>query len=145
MKKEVDEIKGITWISHKGAPVLAKYVSLYFATKDGTAKDYPLRLRIQYYDDDWLFVRSLTIKADDRTYEMPQLDFKRDNASGSIWEWMDEPVKDHQMVKQIMSAKRVIIRFNGNTYYSDFTLPQAQQEQMREVYAAWQGLGGTAR
>ena len=142
MKKDVDEIKGITWITHRNAPVLSKYVSIYFGSRDGSAASYPLRLKLQYYGDDWLFVRSVTVKADDRVYELGSLDFERDNSSGSIWEWVDMPVKDHDMLNHWMSAKRVVVRFNGNQYSHDFILPLSQQTQLREVYKAWTVMGG---
>lgn len=146
MKKKTDEIEGITWVSHRNTPTLAKYASLYFGSdSSGSASSYPIRLRVQYYADDWLFVQSLTVKADDKTYELRNLDFKRDNSSGSIWEWVDVPVTDHAMLSQWLSAKRVVIRFHGRQYYSDLTLPQSQQLQMREVYSAWQGMGGRPR
>lgn len=143
LEKKVDEIEGITWMSHQGTPVLGKYASLYFGTRNGKASGFPVRLRVQYYDDSWLFVRSLTIKADDKTFEMPGIDFKRDNSSGSIWEWMDVPITDHQMLQSVMNAKKVVIRFHGDTYYSDFTVPSEQKNMMKDVYAAWQSLGGT--
>lgn len=144
MKKSTDEIKGITWFSHRDAPVLAKYVSLYFGSIQGNAANYPLRLKLQYYAEDWLFVRSVTVKADDKVYELGQLDFERDNSSGSVWEWIDMPVKDHEMLKHWMTAKRVVVRFNGNQYYDDFTLPKGQQNQLNEVYQAWKAVGGTS-
>jgi hypothetical protein len=122
-----------------------KYASLYFGTSNNNSSGYPISLRVQYYDDDWLFVRSLTIKADDKTYELNGLDFKRDNSSGAIWEWVDMTVTDHKMLAHWMSAKRVIIRFHGDTYYSDFSQPQEQRNQMKEVYAAWKGLGGVTQ
>lgn len=145
LKKRTDAIDGITWMSHKGAPILGKYASLYFGTRDGSASGYPIRLQVQYYGDDWLFVRSLTIKADGRTYELSGLDFKRDNSSGSIWEWIDIPVTDQEMLARWVSSKEVVIRFHGNNYNSDFSQPQGQRNQMKEVYSAWTALGGVAR
>jgi hypothetical protein len=145
IKKNTDEIEGIIWMSHKNAPMLGKYASLYFGTRNGSASMYPVRLRVQYYDNDWLFVRSLTVKADEKTYELKGLDFKRDNSSGSIWEWIDIPVEDHAMLSYLISAKKVTIRFHGDKYYSDFVLPQAQQNQMGEVYAIWKKMGGTLK
>ena len=145
LKKNTDEIEGITWMSHKNAPVLGKYASLYFGTRNGSASMYPVRLRVQYYDKDWLFVRSLTIKADEKNYELNRLNFKRDHSSGSIWEWIDIPVEDHTMVSHLISAKKVTIRFHGDKYYSDFVLPRAQQIQMGEVYAMWRKMGGTSK
>lgn len=142
MKKSTDEIKGITWVSHRNAPILAKYISVYFGSSKGSVVGYPLRLKLQYYGDDWLFVRSVTVKADDKVYELGELDFDRDHSSGSVWEWIDIPVKDHEMLNHWMTAKRVVVRFNGDQYYNDFTLPQSQQTQLREVYQAWKVMGG---
>ena len=142
MKKSTDEIKGITWVSHRSTPVLAKYASFYFGSNKDSAANYPLRLKLQYYGDDWLFVRSVTVKADDKVYELGRLDFERDHSSGSVWEWIDMPVKDHAMLNHWMTAKRVVIRFNGDKYYNDFTLPHGQQAQLREVYQAWKIMGG---
>lgn len=142
MKKSTDEIKGITWVSHRSTPVLAKYASFYFGSNKDSAANYPLRLKLQCYGDDWLFVRSVTVKADDKVYELGRLDFERDHSSGSVWEWIDMPVKDHAMLNHWMTAKRVVIRFNGDKYYDDFTLPHGQQAQLREVYQAWKIMGG---
>lgn len=142
MKKDTDELKGITWISHRNAPVLANYVSIYFGSSKDSAANYPLRVKFQYYGDDWLFVRSVTVKADEKVYELGRLDFERDHSSGSVWEWIDMPVKDHEMLNHWMTAKRVVIRFDGDQYHKDFTLTQGQQTQLREVYQAWKVMGG---
>jgi hypothetical protein len=142
MKKRTDEIEGITWVSHRKAPVLATHVSTYFGSSKGSAANYPLRLKLQYYGDDWLFVRSVTVKADDKVYELGKLDFERDHSSGSVWEWIDIPVKDHEMFNHWMTAKRVVARFNGDKYIKDFTLPIEQLTQLREVYQAWKIMGG---
>lgn len=142
MKKTTDEIEGITWVRHRNAPILSKYVSVYFGSKSGSAASYPLRIKFQYYGDDWLFVRSVTVKADDKVYELGKMNFERDHSSGSVWEWSDLPVKDHQMLNHWMNAKRVVVRFNGDKYYKDFTLPQGQQVQLRDVYQAWKVMGG---
>lgn len=142
MKTKTDEIEGITWVSHRDAPVLGKYVSLYFGSNNNSAVKYPLRVRIQYYGDDWLFVRSVTVKADDKVYELGKLDFERDHSSGSVWEWVDMPVKDHEMLSHWIAASRVVVRFNGDKYYYDFTLSEGQKAQLREVYQAWKTMGG---
>jgi len=142
MKKKTDEIEGITWVSHRNAPVLANYVSIYFGSSKGSVANYPLRLKLQYYGDDWLFVRSVTVKADDKVYELGKLAFERDHSSGSVWEWIDMPVKDHEMLNHWMTAKHVVVRFDGDQYKKDFTLPLGQLTQLREVYQAWKIMGG---
>lgn len=142
LAKSTDEIKGITWITHKAEPILSKKMVLYFGTKDGSAASYPLRMKIQYYSDDWLFVRSVIVKADDQTFELGLMDFERDNSGGSVWEWSDEQVKNFTFLEATLAAKKVIVRFNGRQYYDDFILPESQKAAMRDVLLAWERYGG---
>lgn len=142
MKKSTDEMTNITWISHRNAPVSGKHVSVYFGSRKGSAKIYPLRLKLQYQGDDWLFVHSVIVKADDTVYELDNLKFERDHSSGTVWEWIDMPIENHRMLNHCLSAKRVVVRFNGAQYYNDFILPKGQQTQLREVYQAWKVMGG---
>ena len=142
MEKRTDEIKGITWISHRDAPTHTSYASAYFGSNKDSAADYPLRLKLQYYGRNWRFVRSVTVKADDSVYELGELEFKHDHSSSYVWEWSDMRVYDHAMLNHLMTAKRVVIRFEGDKYYHDFVLPQEQQTQLQEVYQAWKNMGG---
>ncbi|MGE1156916.1 hypothetical protein [Pseudomonas kitaguniensis] len=142
--KRTDEIKGVTWISHKAVPALDNYMSLYFGVKDGSAAAYPLRMKFNYYADSWLFVQSVTIKADDQVFDLGKIDFERDNAAGSIWEWSDSRASDMAMLNKILSAKKVVIRYDGRQYYHDFVLPESQKTAMKETLLAWQRYGGKA-
>lgn len=142
LRQETDDIKGITWTSHKTEPLLGKKVALYFGAKDGNAENFPLRIRFQYSSDDWLFVRSLIVKADEQTFNLGSMDFERDNGSGSIWEWSDNVVTNFALVDAMVSANKVTVRFEGRQYYSDFVIPAPQKQAMKEVLAAWQQHGG---
>ncbi|VVP34010.1 hypothetical protein [Pseudomonas fluorescens] len=142
LRKNTDEIKGVTWVSHKSQPLLDNYMALYFGTKDGSASAYPLRLKFNYYADGWLFVQGVTIKADDQVYNLGKMNFERDNGSGSIWEWSDSPVEDMAMLNKIIAAKKVVIRYDGRQYYHDFVLPEAQKNAMKEIVLAWHRYGG---
>lgn len=142
--KNVDEIKGITWVSHKSVPLLENYMTLYFGVKDGSAASYPLRMKLNYHADSWLFIESVTIKADDKVFDLGKLDFERDNAAGSIWEWSDTRVEDMAILNSILSAKKVVIRYDGRQYYHDFVLPDSQKNAMKESLLAWQRYGGKA-
>ncbi|MGP9826871.1 hypothetical protein ACT048_20570 [Ectopseudomonas khazarica] len=142
LKKKTDEFKGITWVTHKSEPLLEKKMALYFGTKNNSAAGMPLRLKFQYYSDSWLFVRGVTIKADDKVFSLPAVDFERDNSGGSIWEWSDNAVNDFAMLDAVLSAGKVTIRFDGRQYYSDFVLPQTQRVAMKEIMLAWQKYGG---
>jgi len=142
LRKNTDEIKGVTWVSHKSQPVLDNYMSLYFGTKNGSASIYPLRMKFNYYADSWLFVQSVTIKADEQVFNLDKMDFERDNGSGSIWEWSDSAVEDMAMLNKIIAAKKVVIRYDGRQYYHDFILPEAQKNAMKEIVLAWHRYGG---
>lgn len=142
LKKKSDEIRGITFISHKSEPDFRNKVALYFGTKNYSATNFPLRIKLQYVADDWLFVESVTIKADDHVLDLGQMDFERDNSGGTIWEWVDQPV-NHAVLNKVLSAKRVIVRFNGKQYYQDFTVPAGQLKAMREIQLSWKRYGGS--
>jgi len=51
-------------------------------------------------------------------------------------------VPDFKMLDAVLAAEKVIIRFHGQKYYSDFVLPEEQKAAMREVLLAWQRYGG---
>ena len=142
LRKKTDEFKGITWITHKSEPVLGEKMALYFGTKENSAAGMPLRLKFQYYSESWLFVQSVTVKADDKIFNLGSADFQRDHSGGSIWEWSDEPVRNFDMLDAVLAANKVTIRFDGQQYYDDFVLPQAQKKAMEEVLLAWEKYGG---
>ncbi len=99
------------------------YISFY-------QKNPILRFKVKYYDDDWLFVHSFKVAADDYRWQSPEYDFKRDNASGDVWEWIDIPAteKEIEVSKALAISENSIIRFQGNQYYSDKKL-EADQKQ----------------
>lgn len=142
LKKNTDEIKGITWVSHKSIPTLDTYMSLYFGLEGENSRVMPLRLKLQYHSDSWLFVQSVTIKADDQTFQLGSLDFERDNGYGGIWEWSDTIAEDKAMLRKIADAKKVTIRFDGKQYYYDFSLPESQKQAIKEMILAWERYGG---
>jgi len=145
MKRNTDEFAGITWVSHINDTFFAENdIRAYFGTKSGLASGYPLRLKIQYGQKGWwIYARSITIKADDKIYELGKMNFKRDTASSDrIREWVDFPVEDHAMLNHLITANRLVIRFHGEKYVSDYTVPEHLKSQLFEVYNAWITLGG---
>src|SRR5690606_27675780 len=103
-----------------------------------------LRVVFQYFGDDWLFVRHITLKADDRVFELP-FDAKRDNSGGKVWEWSDLPLDGQttKAVEAMLSAKKTIIRFEGDKYRKDFTLSPQQRKAIANVAIAHAALGGS--
>jgi len=90
MRKNVDEMEGITWYRDKSTPKYTnkKSIHLYFGNKSGSRPW--LRMRLQYAANDWLFIRSFFVVADGQRFDKNHAEFERDNGSGGIWEWYDE-------------------------------------------------------
>lgn len=131
LKIEKDEIDSRFFISPKGSP-LKSDVQLYIGFDES---DEWLRFKVKYYDDDWLFVKSYKVAADDYRWQSPKMEFKRDHSSGSVWEWLDTSASDKELevAKAIASADEAIIRFQGSKYYSDKTLQAEQKGSLRKI------------
>lgn len=147
LKKIVDKMADVTWYQPTSVPrfVNSNAFYLYFGQNDsGTFT--PLRLVMRYKADDWLFVENAWAKADGVRVELPQVRrWERDNGSGDIWEWSDEPVRDSASIaalRVLANAKSATVRFNGNKYYGDRTLTVAQLKSLREVIAAYESATG---
>lgn len=138
LKAEKDEMKDVTFYTHKKDPTLRNHVAVYIVKpKSG---DPGLRIKFFYTGEDWLFVERFIVKADEQKFELNAGHFgvERDNAAGRVWEWVDIPVKqtEHQMLNAITTAKTVTVRFEGKQYYRDLKLKAADVERISEVIAA---------
>lgn len=152
LRKSRDEMKGVTWYQHAGSPRYrnANGFYLYFGRHDdGTTT--PLRLVIQYFSDDWLFVQRAWGKADGQTVEFPQkrgiMGWERDNGSGDIWEWSDEVVTsaEHKLMLRAMSkSKSATIRFEGRQYFDDKKLNARQLEALGSMISTYEAVTGRA-
>ena len=142
-----DQMRGITWYKHATVPKYdnANRFYLYFGITDDQILT-PLRLKITYSSDSWLFVQSVWGKADGKKIDLPQVSetimgWERDNSGGKIWEWSDAPVDTETeiaAVRQVSTSKETIVRFEGRQYYGDRTLTAAQLLALRETISAYQ-------
>ena len=141
MFKKHDEMKNITWYRDKSSPKYrnANGFYLYFAPNN-------LRLVIQYYAKNWLFIKSFSIKADDEVFNIIPKKYgqiERDNGnSGYIWEWIDKNVElsDYIMLEKIANSKTTKIRFNGNQYYSERIISKKEKDALKNVLLAYKIL-----
>ena len=145
MKIEKDDVRSITFYKDKTTEdvSLSNQFYAYIGQKD---KRVWLRLYVLFYGKEWLFVRKLTIKTGDQVHEIvPQYDeFGRDNSAYSVWEWYDGAVtnKEIQIIKAIIAADKPVVRFDGQTYYSDYTITTAEKKALQNVLDAFVALGG---
>jgi hypothetical protein len=141
MRINKDEVDYRFFVSPSG-DILRSTAQLYIGFND---KSVWLRFKVKYYGDDWLFVDSYKVAADDYRWQSPKINFERDNSSGSVWEWSDSSAtdKDIEVANALASATKSIIRFNGNQYYSDENLAEDQKEGIKNILALYSLMKGS--
>jgi hypothetical protein len=143
MIKKTDKIEGIDWYRDKSSPSYNNQNGFFlYIGKRGNESPW-MRLRIQYYSDDWLFINSFIVVADGKRFERNQVKFDRDHGS-SIWEWYDENLteSDLQMIRAIIESKEAVIRFHGQKYKNDKIITASQKASLQRVLDAYKALGG---
>jgi hypothetical protein len=135
-----DEVTGNKVYRHQqspGFPGNSSDLQLYLV-QDSKGALTP-RLRIQYVDDNWLFINQFVIKCDNTTFTVtPNAAnrVERDNGRGIIWEWYDVPLRqtEQEIVDAILSAKvKVILRHEGRQYQKDREIDRTEIERLRSV------------
>lgn len=144
-KKDEFDPKGTTWISPKSRP---KYVNrngmyCYFSTTEGELS--PIRFQIQYYADDWLFIRKYQFSIDGNAYELIPDDVETDHSGGKIWEWCDQAIRgdDMQIIKALAGAKSAKIKFVGRQYSEVKTITSKELESIKNVLDLYIAMGGS--
>jgi len=145
MRVVKDTFKGITWYHDKSTPKYrnANAFELYFGTQKGA--NTTLRLVIQYYGEDWLFIEKYLFNVDGYTYEIDPSygDIEKDSDS-KVWEWFDtKPNKGEvDLIKRIIKSKKAVMRIEGSQYYKDVTITSTQKKALGRVLIVYAGLGG---
>lgn len=136
-----DEFKGVKFIQPKSAPKYTNYNGfyVYFGIQNSSVN--PLRLRMQYRSDDWLFIKGCTFLIDGQTYELMTGNFERDNDS-EIWEWYDEELNQSSalIVEKLLSCKSAKVRYQGSQYYDDRVITASQLKAIRQTVALHEKL-----
>jgi hypothetical protein len=144
MVKDTDKVEGIDWYRDKSSPQYNNQNGFFLYIGKKAAGNPFLRLRVQYYADDWLFIESFIVVADGQRFDRVGTKFERDNASGDIWEWYDEAAlaADVEMIRAVIASKDALIRFMGSQYHRDKPITAAQKAALGNVLSAYEALGG---
>lgn len=145
MRVTKDSVKGITWYEDKTSP---KYLNangfyLYVGTAKGSSPT--LRLKIQYYGDDWLFIERYFFNVDGVTNSIePSYGDVEQDSDSNVWEWFDTiPNKNEvALVKSIIKSKKAVMRIEGSKYYKDFVISNTQKKALERVLTVFSGLNG---
>ncbi len=145
VKKDEFDPKGKTWYEPKSAP---KYVNvngiyIYFSVQDG--KPLPLRFRVQYYAEDWLFFKKIQFSIDDNAFEYIPSDTETDSGNGGkIWEWCDEPLtgRDTELIYALSVAKSAKMKLIGRQYHDIKIITKSQITDIKRTLELYRAMGG---
>lgn len=143
-KDEFDP-REVTWIQPKSAPKYANANGIYcYFMKDinGVSN---FRFRIQYYSDDWLFIRKYQFSIDGKPYEFIPNNVETDHGDGFIWEWCDENMRTEneiEILKALSVAKQAKIKFIGRQYYDIRDITLKELKSIRNAIELFEAMGG---
>jgi hypothetical protein len=101
-----------------------------------------LRFCVQYYAEDWLFIKTMTFNVDGENFEYSP-DFKTDNGDGGhIWEWADQLVTDDElpMLIKLATGKKAKVKLIGAQYYDIKTITPKQQQAIKRMLMVYKGV-----
>lgn len=132
------------WYKPKSAPKYTNRNALYcyFQVVNGKAEN--LRLRLQYFASDWLFINTVQFSIDGKAYEYTPSDVDRDNGSGDIWEWFDENISggDKDLIRALANAKSAKMKLIGQSYHDVKTISSSQISAIKNTIDMYNALGG---
>lgn len=128
-----DEFNGISWIKPKSMPKYRNQNGIYMYFQIDNGKPTNLRFVIQYYADDWLFIKKVWFLIDDKRRDY-ELSFDRDNGDGGmIWEWCDAQCNDPVFLAYILDAKSVKLKLEGTHYSEEKAVSAKELKSMQET------------
>jgi hypothetical protein len=146
MSIKTDKVAGYKFIQDKTSPIYVSGNGFYPYINATTAGSPILRLRIQYFASDWLFIESYLLNVDGTQFTITPDKVERDNGiiggESSIWEWYDYALSsdDVDMLKAIANSKSAIIRSNGSQYYKDQTITPQQKQAIKNILIEFDAL-----
>ncbi len=144
-KKDEFDPDGKTWIIPKSAPRFVDMNGMFcyfMQDNDGVSN---FRIQIQYYADNWLFIRKYQFAIDGKAYELAPGRIERDNRNGKIWEWCDQGVNldsEKQIIKALSNAKNAKIKIIGDQYHHIRTIKQSELKSIKETLQLYNAMGG---
>lgn len=144
-KKDEFDPKSSVWHIPKSAPKYNNRNGLYcyFQSNDGMPSN--LRFRMQYYADDWLFIKKVRFSIDGKAFEFIPYDTETDSGNGGkIWEWFDEPMgkSNTELLNALANAKSAKIKFIGRQYHKIKTISNVQIRDIKRSLELFKAMGG---
>jgi len=141
MRVEKDEFNNTASYRDKTSPQYVSQNGFFLTIKENPTLGRYFTLQVQYSGGDWLFINRYIVKADDQTFTLIPEDVHRDNTN-YVWEWSSFYNEDDfmPMVKAVIDAKDVKIRYQGNEYYKDRVITATEKQALQNVLDAMVAL-----
>lgn len=146
VKKDEFDPNGQVWYKPKSAPKYANRNGIYCYFKVENNKPGPLRFRVQYYADNWLFFSAIQFSIDDNAYQFIPMKTETDCGDGGmIWEWFDESLSpsDKNLIYALSEAKSAKMKFLGKQYYDIKTISKGQITDIIRALELYHAMGGS--
>ena len=140
-----DKINDITYYYSSAYPEycnIRSYVLPYLGVHDD---GYPyLCLKYNYTGDNWIFIDEIIIATDYNKFnkQFSFFDITRDNDT-DVWEYYntaDLSDVDIEMLREMAESSKVIVRFEGKDYYTDYELSYDDKVAIQQILDAYDTL-----
>ena len=148
MTSNVDKVTGIKWIYEKTTKKAIdrqsskKNLFFVYLGQDTELKMIWPRLRMEFIRDGWIFFTKVIINIDGKVKSLSfnSFEVKRDVLGGhAIDEYIDLPAdKYEELIKSMSKGKKVLVRFEGDQYYHDFTMTQEQKAALSNIWRLYE-------
>lgn len=134
----------VSWYKPNNAPKYVNQNGFYIYFNFVLGKPKYLRLRIQYYAEDWLFIKKIQFLIDEKPYEYFPTIMQQDNDGGYIWEVADNLIlyKDKEFIYALANAKEAKMKLIGSKYYDIRNISASQIEGIKNTITLYNSLGG---
>ena len=143
-KKDEFSNNNRVWFEHKNSPQYINQNGLYcyFQTENGIPSN--LRIRYQYYGDEWVFFNKVQFSIDGKAYEYIPSDTKTDSGDGKIWEWFDESLyqEDKELINALTNAHNAKLRITGSTRFDIKNISKSEIDGIKQTLDLFYALGG---
>ena len=130
----------------KSAPKYANRNGIYCYFNVENNKPGPLRFRVQYYADNWLFFSAIQFSIDNNAYQFNPMKTETDCGDGGmIWEWFDEALSpsDKDLIYALSEAESAKMKFLGKKYYDIKTISKGQVADIKRALDLYHAMGGS--
>lgn len=134
LRKETDDMRNLSFYYDKSSP---KYLNqnavfCYLAENKGR---YSVRMKVQYFSDDWLFINKYIFKADSALFNYPLI--RRADGeviSGGIIEWIDVLVEDLEIkiMEAVSEGSECKVRYSGKEFHKDRVITSKEKAALKK-------------